>query len=337
MINYLQILNDLEKNSDNNMEKRIVLVDGMNLFFRCFSVINSINHSGEHIGGLAGFLKSLGSYVKKFNPTDIYVIFDGEGSSTNRKNIIPEYKSGRNSHRMTNGDIFENINDEKNSQLTQIGRLIQYLHTLPVKVISIEGLEADDIISYLSQIIPVNIDDKVFIVSSDKDYIQLINRNVILYRPMEKMFYTPNHVKETYLIPAQNFIIYKTLTSDPSDKINGIRGLGFKKLIKLFPELKDNILSLDDIYDICKQKYKENIYYSKIIHEFDRLKDNFKVMDLKDPMMKDTDKTIIENFHKENKPSLDIPTFCFYHKTDGLEKIIPLPEKWLNDTFSIIN
>ena len=77
-------------------------------------------------------------------------------------------------------------------------RIIQYLKTLPVKTVSIDKVEADDIIAYFSSIIPQKPEDKVFIVSSDKDFLQLVNENVIVYRPMEKEYYTEQTVIEKY-------------------------------------------------------------------------------------------------------------------------------------------
>ena len=63
----------------------------------------------------------------------------------------PEYKSGRNTNRITNWDAFDDIDEENNSKVDQITRLIQYLKCLPVKVVSIDKLEADDIIAYMSK------------------------------------------------------------------------------------------------------------------------------------------------------------------------------------------
>ena len=85
--------------------------------------------------------------------------------------------------------------------------------------------------------LPNHQDDKVFIISSDKDFLQLVSKNVIVYRPMEKKYYTEDVIKEKYKMPAKNFILYKTLLGDNSDKIKGVKGLGEKGLFKKFPEL----------------------------------------------------------------------------------------------------
>jgi 5'-3' exonuclease len=127
-----------------------LVIDGLNLFLRNFAVLNFVNEEGTHIGGLAGFLRSLGSLIKQIQPTSVYIIFDGVGSSTNRKNLLPEYKSGRNLSRMTNHSGFEDLDDEQDSKVNQITRLIHYLKCLPVNLISLDKVEADDIIAYLT-------------------------------------------------------------------------------------------------------------------------------------------------------------------------------------------
>ena len=183
----LKLLNDTQEN-DKELSKgnRILLIDGLNLFFRNFAMLNMVNPDGVHIGGLGGFFRSLGAMIRQTQPDQVYVVFDGAGSASSRKNLIPEYKSGRNLQRITNWEVFESLNDEEDSKIDQMVRVIQYLKTLPVKTLTLDKAEADDIIAYLCDILPNHQDDKVFIVSSDKDFLQLINQNIIVYRPIEK-------------------------------------------------------------------------------------------------------------------------------------------------------
>ena len=185
-------------------------------------MLNAVNPDGVHVGGLGGFFRSLGALIRQIQPTSVYVVFDGAGSANNRKNLLPEYKSGRNLQRITNWEVFESHDDEDDAKIDQIVRVIQYLKTLPVKTVSIDKVEADDIIAYLGTILPKCKEDKVFIVSSDKDFLQLVNENVIVYRPMEKEFYDENTVRQKFNMSPQNFIIYKTLMGDNSDKVKGV-------------------------------------------------------------------------------------------------------------------
>lgn len=314
-----------------------MFIDGMNLFLRNFAILNYINENGVHIGGLAGFLRSLGSLITQLSPTSVYIVFDGIGSSINRKNLIPEYKSGRNVNRITNWDVFENINEEYDSKIDQISRLIHYLKCLPVKVISLDKVEADDIIAHMTHYMVEKFDSKCFIVSSDKDFIQLVNDNITIFRPTEKEFYTPKTVKDKFEILPENFILYKTLIGDNSDKIKGIKNLGPKTLIQKFPELKQKVLSLEDIITISSSKYKEHAIYSQIVFDRDMLERNFKVMDLKTPLLDENEKNIIEQHILENPYSLNIEDFLTLYNEDGLRHSIKNVNFWLQDIFVPLN
>ena len=87
--NLLNLLEDINDDDTFFQESdRFLLIDGLNLFFRNFSAINAVNSKGQHVGGLGGFFRSLGALTKEIKPTKIYMVFDGMGSSQNRKNII---------------------------------------------------------------------------------------------------------------------------------------------------------------------------------------------------------------------------------------------------------
>lgn len=339
--------NDLLKLLDNLVEEqevptsnrydRVLLVDGLNLFFRNFATMNIINSQGVHIGGLGGFIRSLGTLINQIQPTAMFVIFDGVGSSTNRKNLLPEYKSGRNQTRITNWDVFENLDDEDDAKINQIVRLAHYLKCLPIKTVAIDKAEADDIIAYYSDILPKQYNSKVFIVSSDKDFIQLVNDDVVVYRPTEREYYTKNTIVEKFGVLAENFILYKMLLGDNSDKIPGVKGLGGKGLLKKFPELAERVLSLDDLFTIAEQKYKDHVVYSRIAFERDRLEQNYKIMNLKNPLLDDEDKEFLKEFAEEENITLDSETFLRFYNDDGLGHIIKNVEFWIKDTFKVLN
>ena len=104
----LKLLNNMDEQGEETVEgERILMIDGLNLFFRNFAILNMVNPDGVHIGGLGGFFRSLGAMIRQMQPTQVYVIFDGAGSSNNRKNLLPEYKSGRDLQRITNWDAFD--------------------------------------------------------------------------------------------------------------------------------------------------------------------------------------------------------------------------------------
>jgi len=330
----LNLLNNIEEHGEETVEgERILMIDGLNLFFRNFAMMNMVNPDGVHIGGLGGFFRSLGAEIRRVDPTQVYVIFDGAGSANARKNLLPEYKSGRDLQRITNWEAFDDIEDEHDAKVDQMVRVIQYLKTLPVKTITLPKVEADDVIAYLSNIIPEKPEDKVFIVSSDKDFLQLINKNVIVYRPMEKEFYTEETVVEKFNMSPHNFILYKTLMGDNSDKVKGVKGLGEKKLRKLFPELSERDLSLDDIYNICESKFKENVIYARVIQHIDELEKNFKIMDLSNPMLDENDKKYLTQVVKTNDYHYLPDQFVAFYNEDKLGGMIRNVNFWVKEIF----
>ena len=332
--NLLKLLNDTKENDTDSSEgTRTLLIDGLNLFFRNFAMMNMVNPDGIHIGGLGGFFRLLGAMIRQTQPDKVYVIFDGASSTVNRKNLVPEYKSGRNEQRVTNWEVFDSLADEHDSKVDQIVRVIQYLKTLPVKTLILDKVEADDIIAYLCNKLPNQPNDKLFIVSSDKDFLQLVNQNVIVYRPMEKKYYTEDVMREKYKMPAKNFILYKTLLGDSSDKIKGIKGLGEKGIFKKFPELTEGVLTFDDVFNICEQKFKDHVVYARVIQGVDELEKNYKIMDLSNPMIGENDKKYLDEVVKTKDLNYIPNQFIAMYNEDKLGGMIRNLDYWLKENF----
>ena len=296
-------------------------------------MLNMVNTDGVHIGWLGGFLRSLGALINQTQPTSVYVVFDGAGSATNRKNLLQEYKSGRNLQRITNWEVFEDLDEEHDSKVDQIVRLIQYLKLLPIKTTIIDKVEADDVIAVLSDKLVEKFNSTVFIVSSDKDFVQLVSDKIILYRPMEKEYYTDKTVFEKFGVLAENFILYKTLLGDNSDRIPGVKGLGEKGIFKKFPELKTHPITLDEIFNISARKFKEHVVYSRIVQDQERLKTSYKVMDLSTPMIDELEKEYLNDLIEKDIPELNIKFFVSLYNEDKLGGMIRNLETWLKDIF----
>jgi DNA polymerase-1 len=335
----LKLLNNVVEENDtpSSPYERVLLIDGLNLFFRNFAMLNIVNEHGIHVGGLGGFVRSLGTLINAIQPTSVYVVFDGEGSATNRKNLLPEYKSGRHVSRITNWDIFDTVDDEHDAKVDQIIRLIQYLKCLPVKTVALDKVEADDIIAYLSKELSTKHNSQCFIVSSDKDFIQLVNDKVTVYRPIEKDYYTPESVKEKFKVLPENFLHYKVLLGDASDKVPGIKGLGAKKIDKLFPELLERPLTLEELLEISASKHKENIIYSRIVFEENSLRKTTRIMDLHNPMMDELEKNFVSDLIDQKAPLLNVETFLRLYQEDGLRHLVKNIEFWINNQFRTLN
>ncbi len=206
---YKKIFDSLKEEKDlDSVDSRVLLIDGLNTFLRAFAAIGWVNKDLSHIGGLTGFLRSLGYVIKLVRPTRVIVVFDGQGSSTNKRYIYPEYKANRGLTRVTTWDSFESQQEESDSITEQLVRLISYLKTLPVDMISIDKIEADDVIGYISQ----KLTGEVTIMSSDRDYLQLVSDKVTVYSPTKKKFYDHDLVLTEYGVSPNNFLTQKILS-----------------------------------------------------------------------------------------------------------------------------
>jgi 5'-3' exonuclease len=329
MTSYLDILNKIKQKPDRKLNDHVLIVDSMNTFIRSFVMLQSMNPQGHHTGGLVGFLRSLGFLNRTIDPTRIICVFDGQASSSSRKNIDPEYKANRNIKRITNWEIFDNKDDEFQSMTMQMARLVEYLQCLPVTLISIDKIEADDTISYLAQKFAAN-GKKVTIVSSDKDFLQIVNKNIEVYSPIKKKTYGKKEVQEEIGMIPENYLIMKALLGDNSDNLTGIKGLGPKTLIKEFPELvKDPLFELNDIHKICTEKLQTKKIFAQILYDWNKVKTNYELMNLLEPRLGDYEIVHILDKIKEPIPSLQVVTFLNMLEADQIEALNKNVEGWL--------
>jgi 5'-3' exonuclease len=272
------------------------------------------------------------------DPTKVVVIFDGIGGSNARRNLYPEYKANRNSSRITNHNIFSSKDEESESINNQISRLVQYLQCLPITVISIDGLEADDIIGYLANKFQAHDEtQKVTIMSADKDFLQLVSDKVHCYSPTKKKIYTPKDVLEEFGVSSSNFLNYKILMGDTSDNIPGITGLGPKKLIKLFPELVNNTkVELDKIISTSADKINENKLYLSVVERRHQLLINQQLMSLNGSFLSPENKQLVKDAFN-NSYELNIPIFLQLYHNDKLGESIPNTSSWLTQLFGYPN
>jgi 5'-3' exonuclease len=329
MINYLDILNKIEQKPDRKLNDHVLIVDSMNTFIRSFAMLQSMNPQGHHTGGLVGFLRSLGFLTRTIDPTRVICVFDGQASSSSRKSINPEYKATRNIKRITNWELFDDKDDEFASMTMQMHRLVEYLQCLPVTLISIDKVEADDTISYLAQKFGAN-GKKVTIVSSDKDFLQIVDDNIEVYSPIKKKTYQKKDIQEEIGLIPENYLIMKALLGDNSDNLTGIKGLGPKTLLKEFPELINRPgVSLKDIYDICEQKLQTKKIFASIIYDWDKVKTNYELMNLLQPRLGDYEIFHILEKIKEPTPNLQAVTFLSMLESDQVEALNKNVEGWL--------
>ena len=291
-----------EKLTENWNTNRILIIDGLNTFIRAYTVNPTLNDDGLHIGGIQGFLMSITSAIKMINPNKVIIVFDGKGGSLRRKKLYPNYKAQRTAKRILNPDNFTTLEEDKESQMRQLSRLLDYLNIMPVNIVCVDNIEADDAIAYLTMQIYNTENDKVYIMSSDKDFLQLVSDNVYVWSPTKKIMFTPDKLKEIYKLNSKNYLLYRILDGDASDNIAGIKGIGLKTLEKNFPEIFNNDTCYDINYLIAKSSelHKKSKVFENISTNKDQVIINEKLMQLYNVDISSHSKLFIENSIKKN-------------------------------------
>jgi len=324
---------DLPKNAND----RILIIDGLNTFIRSFVVVPTVNEHGTHVGGITGFLMSIGYAIRNIKPTRVIICFDGKGGSQRRRKLFPDYKATRRvKHRMTRINEFNSVDDERVAMAQQLQRLSQYLEQLPITVMSIENIEADDAMAYISQqIYPKS---QCILMSTDKDFLQLVDDRVQVWSPTKKKFYGRETISEEFSIESKNFLMYRVITGDSSDNIPGIRGAGTKTLMKRLPLLfEQDKVSLDNILEYIEKNNDGTKLAKDILESKDILELNFKLMQLEDVDISGRSKESINNICSQDIPKLVKPNFMKMLLEDSINMNIKNPELWLKDTFSMLN
>lgn len=329
---YDALLSKVQQSAPRKVNDHILVIDALNTFFRNFTTTNLITPQGVHVGGMIGFLRSLGFLTRTFNPTRIVIVFDGQGSTAARKNINSDYKANRDINRITNWDIFDNKADESASMSDQIGRLIEYLQMLPVDMISMPKVEADDVIAYIAKEFGKD-NQKVTIVSSDKDFLQIVNNNVEVYAPTKKKVYNSAEVREEIGILPENYLVMKALLGDNSDNLSGVKGLGPKGIFKHFPDLVDKPgTDLEYVFEICEAGVEKTKVFQKILTSYDRVWQNYDLMNLMEPRLSDTQKVLILDLMDGCPSQLNVMAFLLMLKQDNIEHgITKNTESWLEN------
>ena len=221
-ISFLDQTKNQEHKSVTHLNDRVLIVDGQNTFIRSFAVNPAINEDGLHIGGMMGFLKSVRYTCDVLKPSRCIIVFDGKDGSKRRRKIYPEYKENRKVKQRLNRNVDWGTapQDEEESMKQQMGRLIEYLEQLPLTLISVDGIEADDTIAYISQQLLPKSD--IFIMSTDKDFLQLVDDTTIVWSPTKKKLYNKELVKDEYGIESKNLLLFRVLDGDTSDNISRV-------------------------------------------------------------------------------------------------------------------
>ena len=227
----------------------VLIFDALNVFMRHYAANPTMSDNGSHAGGIVGFMKNIRLLCEKINPSEAIIVWEG-GGSVRRRAIFKDYKLGRKPPKM-NRYYEDDIPDSAQNRNYQVSLLVKLLSFVPVRQIYVGDCEADDVIGYLVK--NRMKEQHAVIVSSDKDYYQLLSKNIIQWSPGQKKMITPEVVKEKFGVSVTNFCTARSIIGDKSDNIDGVQGAGFKTLVKRFPELQsEEFMSVDDIISLAK-------------------------------------------------------------------------------------
>ncbi len=219
-------------------ENPLILVDGSSYLFRAYHAPPHLTNSkGEATGAIYGVVNMLKSLLRQYKPDRMIVVFDAKGK-TFRNDMYEEYKA----HRPPMPDDLR----------TQIAPLHEIIKAMGLPLVSIEGVEADDVIGTLAKIAG----DKgihTLISTGDKDMAQLVNEHVTLINTMTDTILDPAGVVDKFGIPPELIIDYLALMGDSADNIPGVPGVGEKTALALLQgmgSIETIYQNLDGIKDL---------------------------------------------------------------------------------------
>jgi len=343
MNKYQRLFKELQKEkefSPSHHDDHIMLIDGLNTFIRAFGATPSTNEDGDHIGGITGFLFSIGKVVRDFKPTRCIIVFDGRGGSKRRREIYKDYKANRaNKTRLRRHDHqnYGTIEDEQEAMRFQFSRLVSYLDNLPVTFISIDGIEADDTIAYIADMYKEK-SKKITIVSTDRDFYQMVDDTVSVWSPIKKKMYDTEMVMEEFGVHPANYVVYRTFTGDKSDNIPGVNGFGPATILKTVPELRESTeFTVDDLINKCTTFLTENKKYQKILDHQDIIEKNYQLMNLRLFNISATHMSNIRNIIEGPIPTLNRAEFQKLFMQDKMWTTMKNLPDWLTNTWLSLN
>lgn len=309
-----------------------LLIDGSNILELSSCADHTLSNNGMDYGGIFQFLLQIKLLLQKGNFRYVYVMWDGINSGQMRYKLNSQYKSNRDKEyddddlspymqavnekikNMQNyffkqKDPIKMAERKKHKELFYWQRdvIMECLEELFVRQCLCEYTEADDLIGYYVAHKKPN--ERIVIVSNDRDLTQLISDDVIVYvQSMKKFINTKNHT-EIMGYNYQNVVLKKIICGDSSDNIKGIKGVGEKTLFENIPEFKTRKVELEEVVDRVRKlneervsnkkkplKWAENIVnrvtdgvQGDMVYEINR-----KIIDLRNPLMPDDAKELMD-------------------------------------------
>ena len=263
-----------------------LLIDGSNILELSSLADTKTSSSGKQIGGIMQFLLQIKLLLQKGNFRYVYVFWDFDRSGQKRYNILPTYKANRDKEfidedesdymRAVNAkveqmkkifikskDPIKLAEQKKQKEIFYWQRdvIMGCLEELCIRQCGCDEVEADDFIGYY--VTHKRPNEKIVIVSNDRDLTQLISDQVIVYVQSIKDFISVKNHTQIIGYNYQNVVLKKMLCGDASDNIKGIKGFGIKTLLTNFSEIKNRKVSLEEVIERAKKINEKRVLEKK--------------------------------------------------------------------------
>ncbi len=308
-----------------------LLIDGLNNFIRHFSTNPKMSLHNEPCGAIAGVLGTIYRGIEKYKPDKVTVVWEG-GGSTRRRALYPDYKAGRKPLSLNRpyAEYEQQNPNERDNWDWQLRTLIHILPMLKIGQIYVDDCEADDVIAYLCK--SKCKDDVKIIVSTDHDYLQLVDDKTRVWAPRKhNSLYDAAEVKTVFNIPPQNLCVARCFVGDTSDNIRGIKGISYKYLIKFATRITGDVpVTIEDVYDEVVPKYHELKAAKYPITQIEKIvvfpiaeaKLNWQLMNLEFPQLSGTQiqqLTYQHDLPRRMAPKLEVKKFMLQQGLNNLD------------------
>ena len=279
------------------MKSRTLLVDANNLLKRSFHGAKEVyTNKFGHIGGLYQFMTSVRKQIKDNRINKVVLAWDGENGGIFRHQIDMNYKANRKNKEwykkieMTSAEI-RREQEKDESILKQRKRIQAYAEELFIRQLEVDSVEGDDLIA--AYCLQYHESEDIYLYSNDRDFAQLLDLNITIIFPNIEQSITKANYMMHFNHHYSNALVLKIITGDTADNIKGIDGMGEDTLLKYFPELKFRHVS---VRDICKRANEINLEriankkkplksLTNLLSDINRLKTNFMLVNLREPML----------------------------------------------------
>ncbi|GMN06036.1 DNA polymerase I [Croceitalea sp. MTPC5] len=253
-------------------QKRLFLLDAYALIFRgYYALIKNprINSKGMDTSAIMGFMNSLFDVIKRERPDHLAVAFD-KGGSVERTELFEAYKANR--------------DETPDAIRIAIPYIQNILKAMKIPVVELEGYEADDLIGTLAKQAEKE-DYKVFMVTPDKDFGQLVSENIFMYRPARmgngiEIWGIPEIQKRFGVERPEQVIDYLGMMGDASDNIPGLPGVGdktAKKFLEQFGDMEGLLANTDQLKGKMREKVEANAELGRLSRKLAEIKTDCEV------------------------------------------------------------